>query len=498
MWTETLVTAIIYGIHPRESLPMSAPDPTIKKAVEALGLPPKGASLLVGLSGGPDSVCLLHVLASLAKEQGWTLSAAHLNHCTRGEQSDRDEALAREVCESMDVPFFLRRVDVPRIAKRNGESIETAARLERYQFFRDLAEARGVQAVALAHNADDQVETILFRILRGTGLRGLSGIPASRPLYRGAKAVVVRPLLGVSRDEILRYLKARGLRYRLDKSNYQSRHARNELRHKLLPLLRDEYNVNIDEALTGLSAVAAEACERMTASFQPEGWLRAEADGSMLSCKVSEVEGFNELQSMLLLETAVEQLTGEFAPVNRESARRWLALMSEGGAPGFDMAGGIAVWREYGDLLIGRREFHRSPEPERVAVPGSTALEAYGLRVDCAVVAHDAAAFSAFRSSKTAMQEWFDADALGGDLQLRCWEEGDQFQPLGMQGSKKLQDLFVDLKLPRRLRHTVPLLVGGGRIAWVVGHRIAEPFRIHAGTTRVARVCVEPAPKAGE
>lgn len=478
---------------------MSALDPTIKQVKEAAGLPPEGASVLVGLSGGPDSVCLLHVLAALAAERGWALSAGHLNHCTRGEQSDRDEALAREVCESLGLPFTLRRVDVPRIAKRNGESIETAARLERYQFFRDLAEARGVQAVALAHNADDQVETILFRILRGTGLRGLSGIPARRPLYRGAKALVVRPLLGVSREEILSFLKARGLRYRLDKSNYQSRHARNELRHKLLPLLRDEYNVNIDEALTGLSSIAAEACERMTVSFQPDAWLHEEAGGSLLSCRVSEVEGFNELQSMLLLESAVEQLTGDFAPVNRESARRWLALMSDGGgAPGFDMAGGIAVWREYGDLLIGRRSFSQLPEPARVAASGSTALEAYGLRVDCAVFPHDAAAFSAFRSSKTVLQEWFDADALGDDLRLRCWEEGDLFQPLGMQGSKKLQDLFVDLKLPRRLRHTVPLLVGGGRIAWVVGHRIAEPFRVHAGSKWVARVSVESLPKAGE
>ncbi|MFC1587972.1 tRNA lysidine(34) synthetase TilS [Planctomycetota bacterium] len=453
----------------------------------------KGDRILAGLSGGPDSICLVNLLASLAKTQGWELGIAHLNHHLRGEQSNLEMEFARDTALKIGVRFHVRDMDIHRIAKRNNEGIEVCARLERYYFFRDMAERHSYNKIVLAHNANDHIETILFRILRGTGLRGLVGIPTRRPVARGSNIEVIRPLIEISREEIVDYLKQNSLQYFLDVSNFMSFSDRNRLRHYLLPLLEKEFNPNIREALKNLSAIAAEGYEIVTHAFNAEDFLslQQDEDEMIFSFLVEEGRKFSHFQSTLLLETGIELLTGEFSPVNRDVILQLEQLMAGGiGASGFDIPGGLGVWLEYESVVVGRRAKPKKPAPAKMPLPGCEVFPEYNLAMDIQETAFVPGEFEKFKNEKTDNEEWFDADLFSSDLNIRYWQQGDSFQPLGLEGSKKLQDFFVDEKIPKRLRSRIPLLLSGDQISWVIGLRSAHPFRVTNGTKRVYKIKV--------
>jgi len=213
----------------------------------------------VALSGGADSVALLRALVHRKKETGRTgaLHALHVDHRLRGMESDADAQWCRELCESLGVSFELQTCDTAALAAKQGDGMEAAARAQRYELLTDAAERAGVRYLATAHTRDDQVETVLFRILRGTGLRGLAGIPQSRPLTPAV--TLIRPLLATSRESVIHYLTELGQTHRIDGSNTDLRYTRNRLRHELLPLLREKYNAEIDAALVRLAAQASDA-----------------------------------------------------------------------------------------------------------------------------------------------------------------------------------------------------------------------------------------------
>jgi tRNA(Ile)-lysidine synthase len=213
---------------------------------------------VLAVSAGPDSVAMLRAALTLKKKSGGegALFVAHLNHALRGGDADADEAWLKSLCQRWNVPLELGRADVTQIAARQGDGCEAAARAARYDFLRQTAERLGARFLATAHTADDQVETVLHRILRGTGLAGLGGIPNNRPLT--ASLTLVRPLLRVRRCDVLEYLASLGQDYRLDRSNTDLRFTRNRLRHELLPLLREHYNMDVDSALLRLATLARE------------------------------------------------------------------------------------------------------------------------------------------------------------------------------------------------------------------------------------------------
>jgi len=385
---------------------------TVKAALKKTLAP--GEPLLIGVSGGADSVALLHMLMAL----GLRPHVCHLNHRWRDAASDADAEFVRRLAKRLGLPVT--------IESRKVGHTEAAARLARQAFFERVAKKTSIHTLALAHTADDQTETFLLRLLRGAGPRGLGAMWPERQM---GKLRIVRPLLEVTRAEIVKYLKSHHLTWREDVSNADRRYLRNRIRHELLPLLERDYNPGIRKVL------------RRTAEI-----LRAEAERDPVALERREIR---------------RQL-GNLSFQQVEEMRKQLTVMWP------VKVRGKTTIRELGISLTCHPERSEGPRNRR---PSEI------LR---------------FAQNDNRRVECFDADALGKKLGVRTWRPGDVFQPLGMKGTKKLQDFFVDEKVPQHERRRVPLLCAAdGRIAWVVGYRIAEPFKVTERTRRVLRLRVE-------
>ena len=417
----------------------------------------QGEPLLVGVSGGPDSVALLDALVRL----GYQPQLAHLNHQLRGAASDADAEFVRQLASQHGLPAH--------IAAVRAAPDEEACREARLNFFGQVAKETGVSTLALAHTADDQVETFLLHLLRGAGTTGLTGIVPDRLLGR---LRVIRPLLTVSRADVLQYLTAYGLQYREDASNAELRFSRNRVRHVLLPLLEREFNPQVRAALMRTAEI-----------LRDEDACLTELVAKYRSAASLSVQTLRQLP-VALQRRVIREWLGVVDFNEVEAVRHLAAAESPSGAVD------SLVYREY-DALHKTQGQGTEPAEERwpLKIGGETVIVALGVKF--VVEGAELSALSLekkhqSRDKSPHSNEAFDADALGAAPFLRTWQEGDRFQPLGMIGEKKLQDFFVDEKVPRRQRSRVPVLCSSdGRIAWVVGYRIAEPFKVTGSTKRV-------------
>jgi tRNA(Ile)-lysidine synthase len=368
------------------------------EAARRSGLIAAGEPLLVMLSGGADSICLLDVAVKL----GARTSAVHVNYRLRGEESDADEAHCRELCERLDVPLTIEHPVLPE------GNLQAAARDARYAIAERLAE----RDYAAAHTRSDQAETVLYRLATSPGRRSLLGM-ASR---RGR---LVRPLLDVTRDDTRAWCRAAGIPWREDSSNQDRTFARARIRHDVLPALGDR----------------AEAAIAETARQLREG---------------------DELDREVL-----RRVLG--GPLPREQAEQILALAERGGTGYVDLPGGQRAVVEYGRVRFTRtREEPDAPASVTLPIPGR-------------------ARFGEWELVAGATGEPFDAAALGHSVLVRPWHDGDRMRPAGLGGSKKLQDLFTDRKVPRERRRTIPVLEASGEIAWVPGVAVGERFLARDG-----------------
>lgn len=420
---------------------MSAERPL--EAARASGLIGEGLPLLALLSGGADSVCLLDVCLRLEAD----LSALHVNYGLR-EGADADEAHCRALCERLEVPLAVERV---RLAA--GGNLQERAREARYA----LAERHAIGDFAAAHTASDQAETVLYRLAASPGRRALLGMEPRR-------GRLVRPLLGVTRAETRAYCEARGLRWREDPSNEDPRFARARVRHGLLEALREvapaaERNV-AETAL--LLRDEAELLERAV-----DEALAALGGGPAVS--LAEVRRLPPALARLVLRRLAEQAAGETAPpLSRRDVDEVLALGATGGTRGLDLGAGLRAVAEYGTLRFLTDEPAAPPEPVPLRVPGRVRFG--GWEVEARLRAPGEVALL--------------RDALGPTATVRSWRAGDRIRPLGLGGSKSLQDLFTDRKVPRALRRELPVLEAGGEIAWVAGVAVGERFAAPEGDPR--------------
>ncbi len=415
-----------------------------------------GERLLVGVSGGADSVALLDVLVA----GSWRPHVCHLNHQLRGADSDADAEFVRQLAARYELPST--------IESRKIAAEEDAARRARHEFFGSVAARTGINKLALAHTADDQVETFLLRLLRGAGVPGLVGIWPER---RIGELRVIRPLLKVTRAEVLEYLRERKLTWREDASNADTRFTRNRVRHELLPLLEREFNPGIRDVLSRTAEILRDE-DFYLLHHVARTFFMASCQGDAVNLKALASYPVAIQRRVLRLWLGAEDELGPRFSFEQIEAVRQLAL-SESPSAEVALPEGLVVYREY-DVL--RKASRKDLEPIRGRWPfnmsGETVIRELGGRF---IVGEEG--------------EQFDADALGTGLFVRTWENGDRFQPLGMEHEKKLQDFFVDEKVPRNQRGRTPLLCAAdGRIAWVVGHRIAEPFKVTGLTRRTVRV----------
>ncbi len=424
-----------------------------------------GEALLVGVSGGADSVALLSVLV----EVGWQPHVCHLNHQLRGADSDGDAEFVRQLATRYGLPSSIEACTVARD--------EDSARRARQEFFGRVAERTGLKKLVLAHTADDQVETFLMRLLRGAGVPGLVGIWPERQL---GTLRVIRPLLKVRRLEIMEYLTAKKLSYREDKSNADTRFTRNRIRHELLPLLEREYNPAIRDVLLSTAEILRDE-DFYLLHHVAQRFYMAACQNDAVNVKTLANYPTAIQRRVLRFWLGGDSESGPSFTFGQIEAVRHAAL---GDAPSaaIDLPDDLVVYREYEWLQKAQR---KDLEPVKgkwaLSLSGETIIRELGVRfvLECG-------------DESAHPKERFDAAALGEGLFVRTWENGDRFQPLGMSETKKLQDFFVDEKVPRLQRGRVPLVcTADGRIAWIVGQRIAEPFKVNDDTCRILRMRAE-------
>ncbi|HUV06036.1 MAG TPA: tRNA lysidine(34) synthetase TilS [Armatimonadota bacterium] len=435
----------------------------------------KGEKVLVAVSGGPDSVALLHALWSVRNELGISLHVAHLNHSFRGRESDLDAEYVCGLAANLSLDWTVEKIDVPQIQRSLRLSPEEAARLVRYEFLERVAADVHADRIALAHTADDQVETVLLNVLRGTGVDGLSGMPPVR-------GKIIRPLISIRRSEVEDYVERNSLHPRVDATNLLPMYTRNRLRLELLPLLRREFNPEIDAALLRLMELAREdtaylnmgskeALGRLTISRE-EGAISLDLSG-LLSCPLA-------IRRRLIRE-AVRTVRGELADVGFTHVEELLRLLGTGSDFKYELPGGTFVERTRQALAF---LFSRPLELPiiycyELAVPGETRVPEIEATLEAEV---GLTPVEPFRPPGS-MEVVLDGESIVGKLRVRNWQPGDRIRPLGLRGSKKVQDIFVDAKIPRAARHRVPLIADDEKVVWVAGLALSELVKV-TGATR--------------
>jgi tRNA(Ile)-lysidine synthase len=429
----------------------------------------------VAVSGGIDSVALLDILASLRQEFAIDLTVLHLNHGIRGNEAARDERFAQELSERYSFPYLGQEVDVPGYRKEHSLSLQEAARELRYRFFEEAMDTLGLDKLAIGQTADDQAETVLMRLIRGGGARGLKGIPPVREGY-------VRPLIEVWREELLQYVRYKGLPFVQDSSNLKKAYLRNRIRYELLPAL-SEYNPSIKDRLLHLAQVLA-ADESYL-----EGLCQEIAKGiGMVDDKVS-----ISIPSLLSLPAALQArlLQHAFARLSPGGILEYphitsvMALIGEGGgSKEVTLPGGYWAKRSYGTLVLGKQEEGRAGMAGELelTIPGRTKLEGLGIELEAAMVERRVGPGSDPDAA------FLDYQRLTLPLRCRTFQPGDCFIPLGMESPKKLKNLFIDLKIPRAERLRIPLVISGDAICWVAGWRLDERFKIRPETKKTLKL----------
>jgi tRNA(Ile)-lysidine synthase len=452
----------------------------VRRFVLDEGLVAPNDVVLAGVSGGPDSVAMLLILQRLSKNLRFRLSVAHFDHGLRAEAlSEAETAFVRELADSLGLAFFTDSGDVRAVAKSQHRSLEDAARRARYDFFATTAQAAGCNVVSVGHTASDQAETVLLRIIRGTGLSGLVGItPRSDwPFRHGRGLKLVRPLLRVLHGETQAYCRGASVQPVADETNLSPDFLRNRVRHELLPLLR-QFNPRIEDALFRLADAAAQDVsfiESEVASLLDEHGspLSANGEGARRRGRLPRKDFRSWPVSIRrhAIRLALTHAAGDPEGFSERHLRDVERLVLDGRTGDrIDLPHSITavMQRQHLDLHSGGGAQPLPGDAVDLPVPGR--LRFGGIEVAAAL-----------QKPGKGMAAEVDARAVGQRICIRRRRPGDRFQPLGMQVSKKLQDFFVDSHIPREQRDSIPLFVSDRGILWVGGLRIAEWAQPHSG-----------------
>ena len=456
--------------------------------------------VLVGLSGGPDSVVLTHVLFELTTKLGIELIAAHLHHGLRAEADD-DEAFCHELADALHLPFVAGRIDVASRAKTAGRSIEDEARRARYAFLSEQAAHHVCDRIAVGHTMDDQAETFMMRLARGSGVRGLSSV---YPVVKKENADIIRPLIDVRHHEILAYLEERGLSYREDASNLDRRFTRNRLRHDVLPYVADELNPKLVETLARSAEILRDEEDFMEARARKaftKAATAAVAIGNGISLSVSALDALHPALRRRLTRLAVEHVNGDTANLTSGHVADVLGLLEDGKSGREVHLPGLTAERSFDELIFttratpatrGRKQCtnvynrydYRLPIPAKLHITECRGLLTAHLVES--VGAGDKLAAAAGTAVDIGIEGRGIEDGLW-ELRVRSPRPSDRFRPLGASGSKPLARYLMERKVVKGDRRHVPLVVraDADEILWVAGHAVSERARLGAGRRRL-------------
>lgn len=446
----------------------------VSKVIREEGLISGGETVLVGVSGGLDSATLLFILNRIKDRIPCGLAVAHVNHQLRGKESERDETFVRELAGKYDLPFHVTRADIRDYALRNGLSLQHAGRDVRYRYFDEICRSHGYSKIAIAHNRDDQVETFLLRVVKGTGINGLSSIPIKRGL-------IIRPLLRSYRAEIEAYAHHYSVAYVQDSSNLKDAYERNFIRNRVVPLLAEVNPRFREKILLLLSDIASvnrffnEEAERFLASEHglDEGDIRIGADA---------LKALHPEVRFRVVSRVLSRLEPRFVALREHELLVEKSLFSKRPNNTVLLPHGIRVKRIYGDLVFTRKGPARQIKDTFAVHEGENDVPALGVTLHVS--------FTSERPETLAVDRnvaFFDAAGLS-KLSVRTFREGDRFMPLGMDETVKLKDYFISRKIPREKRRGIPLLLSDGNIIWIVGQRMDERYKVKETTTRFFKV----------
>ncbi|TAH71555.1 MAG: tRNA lysidine(34) synthetase TilS [Anaerolineaceae bacterium] len=451
-----------------------------------------GDRVLLGVSGGADSVCLLHILSTLYQDNDVEFFVVHVHHGIRDEEADRDEAFVKALCESLKVGYSSYHYDVVSLARKEGLSEEEAGRKVRYEAFTDASIRFKCNKVAIAHNKNDNAETILFNLFRGSAVKGLTGMDSLITMKTDVGSItIIRPLLSITREEIEAYLEENNLQYQDDSTNFSNAYSRNKIRNQILVYARDQINTNVIEHITNAADHLDEAYVFI------ENYINNRYQAIVRECGKSYEYLTHDLDSedivirKGIIRKILGELSGSLKDIEAKHVNDVLSLGKKQVGKMINLPYGMIALKKYDRIKLyieyskSERDFfdHEAIVSLDLVVPGRIDLEQYGAYIEAAVFDYK----KNLPFPKNSCMKWFDYDKIENTLKLRTRNTGDYLQIDSQGGRKKLKDYFIDMKIPKEERDGVLLVADGSHILWVIGYgnRISEKYKISNETKQI-------------
>ena len=450
--------------------------------------------VLIGVSGGPDSVTLLNVLLSFKKKYNLSFFIAHLDHMLRGEESDKDVNFVKNLAQELGLYCEVKSCNLKKIAQKEHLTLEEAAREYRYKFYLETAKKIKANKIALGHNADDQAETILMRFLRGSGLEGLMGIPPVRDK-------IIRPLIECSREEIEEYCQEHKIGYRIDSSNKEVIYFRNKIRLELLPLLSKDYNKNIKDITLRLRNIVSEVSAYL--DQETEFFFKKVAKRENLEKVIIDLKKFTSLHPALkrrIIRKSIKVVKGDLYSISFKHNSEILKLTEfQLGEKEIYLPGDLRVNKIYNKIIIYKKRISKNQIEEipatweyNILIPGKTEIKSLNIEVEIKILDSADIKPSLYLKRKKSKREFIDYNKVKLPFKLRNRRSGDKFCPLKMKGFKKVKDIFIDNKIPKSHRDLITLLVDGeDKIIWIVGMRLDNRVKVDSNTKKVLSVKIK-------
>ena len=440
----------------------------------------KGDKIVLGLSGGPDSVCLLHVLNRLKKDFNIEIYAAHLNHQIRGIEAQKDALYVSKLCEDMGIIFFVKSINVPKYCENEGLSLEEGARKLRYEMFYEIKDKIKANKIAIGHNLNDQAETVMMRIMRGTGLKGLKGIDYIRD------NCIIRPILDVERNEIEEYCEAYNLNPRIDKTNLENIYTRNKIRLDLLPYMKDNFNSNVIESIV-----------RMSNSLKSDNdYIEKEAEAKFREVSNIKEKGFVEINlddfvclhdaiKVRVLRNSIKHILGDTNFVDQRHIEDIMSLEDNSKVNKMlTLPRNIFVYRKKDSIILTNEEIVNEEIEFYYNVPSNGFIKIKELKQ---IIETQVMSIDRYKSMKLDnSSKGFDFNKVKGGIVIRSRRQGDKIKL--DRGSKKVKDLFIDLKIPREERCKIPIITDSEGIICVGDYKISENYKIDENTKEVLKI----------
>ncbi|MGL5354076.1 MAG: tRNA lysidine(34) synthetase TilS [Clostridium sp.] len=455
----------------------------VKKFISQNNLIQKNDNILVALSGGPDSVCLLYMLHSLKNEFNLTIGVAHINHMLRGEESNGDEAYVEKICADLCIPCYIERIDIDSVAKELTISHEMAGRDERYKYFEFVSDNYGYNKIAIAHNANDQAETILMRMMRGTGIEGLCGIRAKR----GNK--IIRPILSLSRFEIEKYCSEKNLNARIDKTNLENVYSRNKVRLDILPYMKENFNEDIIETLNRMAGIIQKDDEYINKQANIAFHENCEIKSNNLFINKNMFKLEDSLVTRVIKKSLIDY-SGEYKNFEMKHIYDVIDLANKGTNKKIDLPNDIVAENVYGNLILKHKKniSEKNDTIREIIVCkeeiDNKTFDFLGYKVTIEVIKNK----NNIEFSNNALIKHFDYDNIIEGIIIRTRKDGDKIKPLGMNGNKKVKDILINEKVPVEQRDFIPIVCFDSYISWIVGHKVSNDYKVTQKTRKIIKI----------